>query len=122
MVVVVVVVVVVLQSKASAAVLYQARSPYSPSICRTVVQLPLRAPYNHSANPTLFTNTIHHYHQPTTCTQKLPTSSPAVKIRKSQLINSVHPQIMKNHKQGMTMAHVLQQGLWGEGILHSEHL
>ena len=27
-----------------------------------------------------------------------------------------------NHKQGMTMAHVLQQGLWGEGILHSEHL
>jgi len=34
----------------------------------------------------------------------------------------LHPQIMKNHKKGMTMAHVLQQGLWGEGILHSEHL
>ena len=34
----------------------------------------------------------------------------------------VHPQIMKNHKKGMTMAHVLQQGLWGEGILHSEQL
>ena len=31
-------------------------------------------------------------------------------------------QIMKNHKKGMTMAHVLQQGLWGEGVLHSEHL
>ena len=39
-----------------------------------------------------------------------------------QKFGLVHPQIMKNHTQDMTMAHVLQQGLWGEGILHSEHL
>ena len=28
----------------------------------------------------------------------------------------------QNTEKGMTMAHVLQEGLWGEGILHSEHL